>query len=989
MEWIGYGGKQRSKREGSGAGRKEIAAPERKPVSRGRDSLDRARGEGSDRFRKRIYASNIPEDFNSGNGLPVQENSFPLEFRQNSYRRTGGTPIRTLIDEEISKESEIRRHSPSLIARLMGLDTLPAHAVQKKHDVMDTCPPHASFGGFEDKHVSFDNQSVQKCVDEREDFKDVFEIAETSKSEKQKNLSLRRRVSYPKRHESKFMDAEYLSTVEILQKPNDLDDMLEVSDPNQDPFLKFLQEPNSLFSKHLKELKCSPPPHASHITILQSSRPRDIKHSEVCPRSERNGRRRARILIEDIAYFRKPAIRYDSYSLKEHKSPLAHMLSKSDYGIKADGCTQPTQIVVLKPCFSKDSKMARTVNLPRYDEDHHLYKQREETLMSVIQEVHAKGRALRQSHDDMEFMGHRTQGSRDIAREITEQMRRSINYSNGEAFSSQMKRKKRTGRSCVVSERVNDEAFQCASNHLNTLKDNSSSSSSYSSKTSVIREAKMRLSEKGKMTRQSQEAGLVDKASGTLEEMLALSVRETPHAFLHGFANKKDERLAKYRLIRRHGFSYDLQCNDGWEERCSRTLQRSVSVPASSSVYASSEPRARCKDAENDDCYIPNDVFNRRADDFFPEANDQAGSYSCRSFRYKRNRTPLVEEKILPEREIHVEELRNRTHRSPYSDKDTICRPSDDFSVPETRTSSHVAHEQMNNAITCEALGKHGVFHDYQNDLMIEETSHLQAEQPISANLHPIESRSPSGPKEAGQPSPVSVLDPISEEENSSSGCFERVCADLKELRRQLRRLKLESLDIYSEQSEMIASDDDDGGECHSITNAGEILQTFKDEADRDFSYLLDVLIDSGVHGADRDMLSDPFCKIEYPVRSNVFDDLEKKYSILDSWPKSERKLLFDLINLVLVEIGSPYRNLHPWIEQTRTFPPLWSHDDLVEKVWQMVVKNRKDLTSNLYDFLEPKWLNLEEDFDMIGMNIEGMLQEDLLEDLVTEFILN
>lgn len=200
----------------------------------------------------------------------------------------------------------------------------------------------------------------------------------------------------------------------------------------------------------------------------------------------------------------------------------------------------------------------------------------------------------------------------------------------------------------------------------------------------------------------------------------------------------------------------------------------------------------------------------------------------------------------------------------------------------------------------------------------------------------------------------------------------------------------MESLDIDSEQSELIVSDDDDDavGEGHFTTNAGEILQSFKDEADRDFSYLLDVLIDSGVHGTDLDIVPDPFRSVEYPVQMNVFDNLEKKYNFLVSWPKSERRHLFDLINLELAEIGTAYRNLHPWMKQTRTFRPIKSRDDLVEKVWQMVVKNRKELTGNLESFLELKWLNWEEEVDMIGMDIQGMLQEDLLEDLVSEFML-
>lgn len=637
---------------------------------------------------------------------------FAQEVRQSSYRRGGGTPIRTLIDEEISKESEIRRHSPSLVARLMGLDTLPAHAVQKKHNVMDTRRSHESFSGFEDKYVSSEDHSAQKTLDEHEDIKDVYEIAETSKSEKQKNQSIRRGISYSGRSDTKYMDSKHLSTVETLQKPHKLDDMLEISDLNKDPFLKFLQEPNSLFSKHLQDLKGAPPPHASHITILKSTRAREAKHSEVCPQSERSGRRRARIQVDDIAYFRKPAIRHDSSSLNEHKSALSHMLSKLDYGVEADGCRHPTQIVVLKPRLSKVHKTARTVNLSRYDDDFRFdHKWREETLMSVIREVHAKGRALRKSLDDMEFMPHSVQGSRDVAREIMEQMKQSINYD------TQMKRKKkkRTGRS-----HVNTEEFQC------TLNDNSSSSSSYSTKTStsMSREDKKGLSEKWKMTKRSPEMGLVDKDSGTLGEMLALSVMETPYAFLNNIATTRDERLAKSGVISRQSLSYGFRGSDAWEERCTRKLQRSVSAPSSSG--------ARCRDAENknSDCYIPKDMLNLEADDFILEPIDQMGSLSRRSFRCQRNRAARLdvcgEENILPVREIHVnlEELRNTASKSHHPNKGMIFEPSEDDTrhlvhdspVPETRTSSHVANEQ---------LSKPDTYGHRQNDFTIKVCFHV------------------------------------------------------------------------------------------------------------------------------------------------------------------------------------------------------------------------------------------------------------------------
>ncbi|CAL5362337.1 unnamed protein product [Camellia sinensis] len=54
-------------------------------------------------------------------GDPIEDKVIVSELRNASNRRSNGTPI----DHEMSKEVESKHNPPSVVAKLMGLDTLP------------------------------------------------------------------------------------------------------------------------------------------------------------------------------------------------------------------------------------------------------------------------------------------------------------------------------------------------------------------------------------------------------------------------------------------------------------------------------------------------------------------------------------------------------------------------------------------------------------------------------------------------------------------------------------------------------------------------------------------------------------------------------------------------------------------------------------------------------------------------------------------------
>ncbi|OAY73771.1 hypothetical protein ACMD2_17962 [Ananas comosus] len=178
--------------------------------------------------------------------------SFAPEFDRSSLMKTSGLPIKMLIEEEVSKKAQTRHSPPSVIARLMGLDTVPFSHLS--HSQRKNVQRYVALAII-----------CRRSTDELPELKDVFEVMESSELKACKNQKDRKgRVS--SRHKEtdvdfirqKFMDAKRLSTDE--QSSKEFDDAIEVLETNKDLLLDFLDEPNSLFTKHLHDLNCSPPP---------------------------------------------------------------------------------------------------------------------------------------------------------------------------------------------------------------------------------------------------------------------------------------------------------------------------------------------------------------------------------------------------------------------------------------------------------------------------------------------------------------------------------------------------------------------------------------------------------------------------------------------------------------------------------------------------------------------------------------------------------
>uniref|UniRef100_J3LU71 DUF4378 domain-containing protein n=1 Tax=Oryza brachyantha TaxID=4533 RepID=J3LU71_ORYBR len=240
--------------------------------------------------------------------------------------------------------------------------------------------------------------------------------------------------------------------------------------------------------------------------------------------------------------------------------------------------------------------------------------------------------------------------------------------------------------------------------------------------------------------------------------------------------------------------------------------------------------------------------------------------------------------------------------------------------------------------------------------------------------------------KEIEQPSPVSVLE-IPAEDCSST---ESIKLDLHSGLGLVICPSVESADGVGD----IGTSDyalglDAGPKDEAVQLVEDIFEVFGDEEEREFSYLLDILIVSGIHGTMEDQLYKVCQSLDCPAGYDVFEKLEKKYMKVVEWSRSDRKLIFDMVNNILSEILAPCLDMHPWVKSARKLAPVWGSEGLLEKILQMLVRRREEIglskTKPEKKALDRKWPDLSDYIDKVGRDVENMIKDDLLEELLID----
>ncbi|TYH77347.1 hypothetical protein ES332_D04G147700v1 [Gossypium tomentosum] len=898
---------------------------------------------------------------------------FGLGWR--SSKQSTGATMKKLLAQEMSKENESRRRPLSVIARLMGVDGLPPlqpnHKQRKRTQISQAKVQNG--GTFSSR------QSSRKCSKEEQEFKDVFEVLDAAKVETggySSQGAANSKVSDVQLAfiQKKFMEGEGLSPVENLLDSGEFKDTLEVVDSNADILVKFLHQPDSLFTKHLDDLQVAlPQSRCSRFSTMKSSH--TLKNQNVCL-GQKAGRETQlkcpQQHQEDI--LNQSYGRYAAHN--RLKAPKVQLEEKNGPPIL------PTTIVVLKPSLGKSQNSALTASSPC--SSHH--PPSGSAGNSGILNREAELWREKKVHQDIEFSIHNSKESRKIAREITRQMKN--RFSNGSIKISTSRFRGYAGNvnSCDVSgsESANDSDVKTVSytDNMGWNKQHRRSSSG-SSESSLSREAKKRLSERWKQTHRPQEVDLISMGS-TLGEMLAISEKEvSPANSSSGFGEEGCSEFGNHVKSAVWNEPLGISSRDCWKDGCLGSLSRPPLVPTCSTDFGSlrinTNHGTRCIDRRE----IRKDGSKR-----------EASLPSNQRFRVKKSRCPISScSNNRENNDTSLDSLFTPYQLLQNSDGDNQSEDNlmvSGASACTTRNSTSV----LENAVDA----------NNQNKVVLSEPLHKDLSASTSANavvstgdLDNLDSQEPSeGPSkqatshcpvpeqesrlisnEADQPSPVSIIEtPFTEDFSSGSECFESISADLQSLRMQLQLLKLES-EAY-EEGIMLLSSEDEGDEVSIGFTEDKGIP--KAEEDWESMYIDDILVESGINGADLDTFLARCHSPECPVNPLTFEELEKKYGNLNSSSRAERRLMFDRINSKLGEIYQQYmkHHLHPRVKSVRK----WSIEDVEDSLRKSLVSQNMDAGKTVLAG-ECQWLESSDNMDVIGREIEIWLVDELVAEVV------
>nr|XP_043634424.1 uncharacterized protein LOC122605532 [Erigeron canadensis] len=404
----------------------------------------------------------------SASDVFTEKNLLAFEVGQASAKQVYGTSMKTLLAKEMSNETAAKKRSPSLIAKLMGLDGLPSpqpvHKQQRKvsdNSQKSSVKKNEKLGSYQlDKKTSMEQQH----------FKDVYEDPEASHVANRlysSPLSAKRR--------STKQELGYIQERcdEMLRESIAIKNKLERVDSNSDLMLSYLH-------KDQQEISFGSP--CNQITLLKPAS--YVRHTHHGKRlKEANEMLNYHV---PVTYQRNEDVLLD-YSYHHTTNPRRS--SRYQVERKDTSVISPTRIVVLKP------------NLVKIYDDQDLVHSSDEY------------RGNRES-SEVRSSRYKSREAREIARHITSQMKEGFEGGHVNLFDS--------GYRGYGSAFASESEVMAISSRSSFDRPRRSPSES-----AVIREAKKRMSRRWK-THGYQDVGMVGKGS-TLKEMLSVPNNEMRH----------------------------------------------------------------------------------------------------------------------------------------------------------------------------------------------------------------------------------------------------------------------------------------------------------------------------------------------------------------------------------------------------------------------------------------------------------------------------
>nr|CAB3485064.1 unnamed protein product [Digitaria exilis] len=823
-----------------------------------------------------------------------------------SSNKSNASPLNMVSAKGMTKELESKKKPSSVVARLMGLeDDLPGQEATlqyakrnlKKSHLNVNSSERNSLRQYQEQHNSnMATRDIHIGHKETVEFKDVYEVSEeplrtyhledqtfprgtSSRSKRDIRMEIVRQ---------KFMEAKRLATNEKLLHSKEFQDALEVLSSNRDLFLKFLEEPNSIFSKQLAGLHRSPsPPQTKRITVLKPNKS-----------VENEGRR-------DITK------RMDEEN--EHMTPRSHRRSHS----AEVTFSQPTRIVVLKPSPGKPSRtmawltpQATPAQLTEKKDfygglEGHDYlpdglHRRDESLLSS---VHSNGYGA----DESSF-------SRSEVDYVDEE---DGNLSDSEIVSP---------------------VSRCSWDHIKRYNSPYSGSSfsrtSRSPESSVIREAKKRLSERWASVAYNeinQEQMQLPRSSSTLGEMLSLRGAKKQGGGVVSVSSRR-QYDAENESVQTTRVSTFVE-NEGDGQSSPKNLPRSKSVPVSSSMFDNIAPKARSSNSEG----CKTNVVTR----------SDKGKLSLKgkvsSFFFPRSKKQSKE-------------------------KLTLSATSSDEKVEVTCFGS-MKPEAAHNIGTDENMS----FHEGKGDSSTAQT--ICSSKDIVSTEVPISSACPSGHLDGlrsgglncshDEPSPTSVLDASFEDSNiNESESSRSITCDND--RTALRSDAIESVTCSLSWEEMSSP-----SPLLGMTKLTPLNSVDNDELEC-VAFVQRIMSSAGLGDLQLGMVFTGWYLPDCPLDPALCDKLldRKEEAAKSRERRSSQKLLFDYVNMALAEIGQD--------TLLRAYPWSWSQARSMALKEALSLDLVEEVPRHMRDWLYGSGKFAVSDNDDAGTLLERIMQQEV-----------
>lgn len=1136
---------------------------------------DKTHGDGVDNPRISLDVSN---DFVEAPKSRDAKNEYGLLYDSKkspaTKKKAGGLPMKALIAEEMSKELEAKRRTPSVVARLMGLDTFPAEAMLAEHMQESDNEPQKNTSGKHQqqrkpsydagtspqksrmsvcKEISFP-KSQQKAPNHRKqmapscdqpqgkhmyEFKNEFEASQgstcddNSKNEQMDELGMQLLEKPMLVHEmldeanmafvrQKFIDAKHLATDETLQQSEEFLDALGVLKSNKDLFLKFLQEPNSLFAKHLQDVQSTSQLSSEAKTVSNMKSSNVMTSHEVLKNediSQGTGRYSKEGKKQDKILQKQKGSRFLTGRDKEWRvrssKDQCNQYSGAGAPVKSDACSLPTRIVVLKP-GPGSAQNARPASPPSYSpQSQTAFKSLGEgeraNTRNFLEEVRERLKmGLKETRkDDSKYTQESVRSRihdgpkdpREIAREIARQVRESVtrdltkDHSRlGEvstSFTSFNGKKNslngsRDSSGELVICRDTDVSTPVTKHSLDYTKRSGGipshplGKSPNLSESTVNKEAKKRLSERLRLAHANEEGQQSRGNSSTLGKMLAL--REDKKPVCQPKSSRSNSKInngvEENQLQVRHEPDTDFEEHHTGEGENgnipTKNLLRTPSIPVSSTDFdrESIEMQSRISDVSTAQAHeivsdkssinFPTELYRIKNDESVFEGNDSSLEGSIFSTG-RRSNSRKSDSLMQPDTSLQViwdEGCDALPVVLNVLEHQEICKQSTDVhhmeneslelsegTISETlpvdsKDSEETGLEPLDwaPASTQSDALQFGDNADYV-------TEGIPSEQPLPSSPtscspsnqlpHPESGASEVNNEKAEQPSPVSVLDSPFQEETPSPKGFKEISSNLQELRLRLRLLKFDESEEPMHKAENVLQgdgidfDDHYSGEtesfcertCNSPSEAAisspsrlqcstlienvdfESLELDSigcpEDKQLDLLYVRNVLVASGFTG---DRAFSRWYLPNHPLDPSLFENIEhhcgygsEQGKSLSNGSKWERRLLFDCINEVLLDILGPFFNDRPWVRNNKlNLRNMPAGKQLLRETWAAInhyLYTQSENCNTLENIVAKDlakggvWMQLQNYVEIVGCDLERAIYGDLIEEAIFDLV--